>query len=138
MKKYLLSPPVLDAPRPVLERKEVLFRDDDGIQKPVFFVSKSFTDVETSYMASEKLILALHETRKKLFHSFQGRKAVVFTPFPIHNLLSKLKFAGRIGRWALPLALLDIEFIGRSSTKGQVLTDFFFWHHNLQGNKNCL
>lgn len=35
-----------------------------------------------------------------------------------------LDFAGRIGRWALPLASLDLKFKGRASMKGQVVENF--------------
>lgn len=81
LKQYLLNPPVLDAPRPgetlylyiVISKisfSSVLFRCNGGLQKSVFFVSKSFVGVELCYSASEKLILALHETRKRVSHYF--------------------------------------------------------------------
>lgn len=136
LKQYLLNPPILDAPRPgemlhlylaisKISLSSVLFRCDGGLQKPVFFVSKSFIGAELRYSASEKLILALHGTRKRLSHYFQGRKVIVYTPFPIHNLLAKLDFAGRIGRWALPLAPLDLEFKGCNSFEGASYGQFF-------------
>lgn len=70
------------------------------------------------------MVLALHELKKKLSHYFQVRRIIVLTFFPIHNILSKFDYAGRIGRWTIPLAPYDIEYRARSSIKGQVLADF--------------
>ena len=42
----------------------VLLRDQ-GVQQPVYYISKTLVDAETSYFPLEKLVLALvHATRK--------------------------------------------------------------------------
>ena len=43
----------------------VLIRVDDGIQRPVYYVSKSLNEAEVRYLPLEKAILAVvHATRK--------------------------------------------------------------------------
>ena len=72
---YLMQAPVLTAPKPgedlfmylsVSEYavSEVLLRDQ-GVQQPVYYLSKTLVDAETRYLPLEKLVLALvHATRK--------------------------------------------------------------------------
>ena len=47
-----------------------LVREDNGVQKPVYFVSKSLLDAEMIYPKLEKLVLALKMTAGKLRHYF--------------------------------------------------------------------
>ena len=43
----------------------VLIREDNGIQRPVYYVSKSLHEAEVRYLSLEKAILAVvHATRK--------------------------------------------------------------------------
>ena len=43
----------------------VLIRVDDGVQRPVYYVSKSLNEAEVRYLPLEKAILAVvHATRK--------------------------------------------------------------------------
>ena len=44
----------------------VLMRDDNGKQKPVFYTSKNFMDVETRYNTMEKMVLVLVNAKKKI------------------------------------------------------------------------
>ena len=42
----------------------VLIRDDNGVQRPVYYVSKSLHEAEVRYLPLEKAILAIvHATR---------------------------------------------------------------------------
>ena len=70
-----MQAPVLTAPKPgedlfmylsVSEYavSEVLLRDQ-GVQQPVYYISKTLVDAEMRYLPLEKLVLALvHATRK--------------------------------------------------------------------------
>ena len=49
----------------------VLLRDQ-GVQQPVYYVSKTLIDVKTSYLLLEKLVLALVHAMRKLPHYFQA------------------------------------------------------------------
>ena len=70
LKEYLSWPPIMSSP----EANEVLFayiavaphavslvliRMDNGIQRPVFYVSKSLHEAEIRYLSLEKAILAI-------------------------------------------------------------------------------
>ena len=48
----------------------VLIREDNGLQKPVYYVSKSIHKAEVRYLPLEKAILAVVHATRKLPHYF--------------------------------------------------------------------
>ena len=48
----------------------VLIRVDDGVQRPVYYVSKSLHKAEVRYLPLEKAILAMVRATRKLPHYF--------------------------------------------------------------------
>ena len=81
LKDYLARPPTMSSPEP----DEVLFayitvapyavslvliRVDNGIQRPVYYVSKSLHEAEVRYLPLEKAILAKVLGTRKLPHYF--------------------------------------------------------------------
>ena len=57
----------------------VLIQDDNGLQKPAYYVSKLLHEVEIRYLPLEKAILAVVHTTQKLPHYFQAHTVVVLT-----------------------------------------------------------
>ena len=57
----------------------VLIRVDSGIQRPVYYVSKSLNEAEGRYLPLEKAILAMVHATRKLPHYFQVHTVVVLT-----------------------------------------------------------
>ena len=57
----------------------VLIRVDSGIQRPVYYVSKSLNEIEVRYLPLEKAILAVVHATRKLPHYFQAHTVVVLT-----------------------------------------------------------
>ena len=57
----------------------VLIRVDSGIQRPVYYVSKSFNKVEVRYLPLEKAILAVVHATRKLPYYFQAHTMVVLS-----------------------------------------------------------
>ena len=57
----------------------VLIRFDIGIQRPVYYVSKSLHEAEVRYLPLEKAILAVVHGTRKLLHYFQAHTIVVLT-----------------------------------------------------------
>ena len=55
----------------------VLIRVDCGIQRPVYYVSKSLHEVEVRYLPLEKAILAVMLGTRKLSHYFQAHIVVI-------------------------------------------------------------
>ena len=65
----------------------VLIRVDCGVQRPVYYVSKSLHEAEVRYLPLEKAILAVVLGTCKLPHYFQAHTVVVFTQLPLKAIL---------------------------------------------------
>ena len=55
----------------------VLIRVDNGVQRPVYYVSKSLHEAEVRYLPLEKVILAVVLGTRKLPHYFQAHTVVI-------------------------------------------------------------
>ena len=107
LKEYISRPPIMSSP----EVDEVLFayivvaphavslvfvRVDSGIQRPVYYVSKSLHEAEVCYLPLEKVILAVVHATCKLPHYFESHTVVVLTQLPLRSLLRSVDYTGRI------------------------------------------
>ena len=134
LKDYLARPPIMSSPEP----DEVLFayivvapyavslvliRVDNGIQWPVYYVSKSLHEAEVHYLPLEKAILAIVLGTRKLPHYFQAHTVVVLTQLPLKTILRSADYIGRIAKWGTILGAFDIKYMPCTSIKGQVLAD---------------
>ncbi|XP_030936650.1 uncharacterized protein LOC115961886 [Quercus lobata] len=105
LKEYLARPPIMSSP----EADEVLFayvavafhavslvliREDNGKQRPVYYVSKSLHEAEIRYLPLENAVLAI-----------------------------SADYMGRIAKWGTILGAFDIRYMPRTAVKGQVLAD---------------
>ena len=90
LKQYLSHPLVLSRP----EKEEMLYaylvvmnyavsqvlvRNENGVQRLVYRVSKSLQEVETRYLPLEKAVLAIVHAMRKLPHYFQAQTVMVLT-----------------------------------------------------------
>ena len=109
LKNYLAHPSILSKP----EKEKVLYAyvaimahvvslvlicTEEGVQKPIYYVSKSFQEGETWYLPLEKAILAIIHTTKKLPHYFQAHTVIVLTQLPLQALLRKSDFTRRMAK----------------------------------------
>ena len=101
----------------------VLIQDDNSLQKPVYYVSKSLHEAEVIYLPLEKAILAVVYATRKLPHYFQAHTVVVLTQLPLKSMLRTADYTGRIAIWNTILGAFDIKYMPRTSIKGQVLVD---------------
>ena len=101
----------------------VLIRTEEGLQKPVYYVSKSLQETETWYLPLEKAILAIIHTTKKLPYYFQAHTAIVLTQLPLQASLQKSDFTRRVAKWGTILGVFDIKYLPQTAIKGQVLAD---------------
>ena len=101
----------------------VLIRVDGGVQRPVYFVSKSLHEAEVRYLPLEKAILAVVLGIRKLTHYFQAYTVVVFTQLLLKTILRSADYIGRVAKWDTILGAFDIKYMPCTSIKGQVLTD---------------
>ena len=101
----------------------VLIRVDSGIQRPVYYVSKSLHEAEVRYLPLEKAILAVMHATRKLPHYFQAHTVVVLTQFSLKSILQSADYTGRISKWGIILGAFDIKNMPRTSVKGQILAN---------------
>lgn len=120
LKSYLVHPFILFAPKfgeelylyrvvSYISVSAVLLREKDGIQKPIFFISRTLSDPETRYSAAEKLVLALIHAKKKLRHYFESHCIIVVTTYPLKAILSKPDIIGRNSKTAMSLSTLTFN-----------------------------
>ena len=98
LKDYLAQPPIMSSPEP----DEVLFayvavapyvvslvliRVNYGVQRSVYYVSKSLHEAEVRYLPLEKAILAAVLGTRNLPHYFQAHTVVVLTQLPLKAIL---------------------------------------------------
>ena len=74
----------------------VLIREDNGLQRPVYYVSKSLHEAEIRYSPLEKAILAVIHASRKLPHYLQAHTIVVLTQLPLKSVLRSADYTGRI------------------------------------------
>ena len=95
-------------------RERGFVREDESIQKPVYYVSKSLIDAQTRYTRIEKLIFALFVTTRKLKHYFQFFPIIMLTEYPLRTIVKNLEATGRIAKWVTRSDLLESH-----SSRGQ-------------------
>ena len=121
LKDYLARPPIMSSPEldeALYAVSLVLIRVDCGIQRPVYYVSKSLHEVEVRYLPLEKVILAIVLGTCKLPHYFQAHSVVVLTQLPLKAILRSADYTGRIAKCGTILGAFDIKYMPRTSVKG--------------------
>ncbi|KAK0580936.1 hypothetical protein LWI29_007867 [Acer saccharum] len=101
-----------------------LVRQEDGIQKPIYYTSKALLPAETRYSPAEKMALALITAVRKLRPYFQAHKIGVYTNCPLKLILQKPEVSGRLTKWAIELSEFDVEYLPRTAIKAQAVADF--------------
>ena len=74
----------------------VLIRVDNGVQRPVYYVSKSLHEAEIRYLPLEKAILAMVHGTRKLSHYFPAHIVIILTQLPLKTILRSVDYTGRI------------------------------------------
>ena len=77
----------------------VLIRVNGGVQRPVYYVSKSLHEAEMRYLPLKKAILAIVLGIRKLPYYFQAHTVVVLTQLPLKAILRSADYTGRIAKW---------------------------------------
>ena len=92
LKQYLSHPPIMSSPTvdevlfayiavALYAISLVLIWVDSGIQRPVYYVSKSLNEAEVRYLPLENAILAVVHATRKLLHYFQAHTVIVSLSF---------------------------------------------------------
>nr|GEV78972.1 reverse transcriptase domain-containing protein [Tanacetum cinerariifolium] len=102
----------------------VLMIEREAKQMPVYFFSRTLQGPEINYTPVENFVLALVHASKRLKRYLQIHPIIVITDQPIKQVLPKPKITGRLQKWSIKLGEYDIQYIPRTSVKGQILADF--------------
>ena len=96
----------------------ILLKLDQGVQKPIFYVSKTLVEAETCYLPLEKATLAIIHAIQRLPHYFQAYTIVLLNKPPLQALLRRSYFMGRIAKWGASLGAFDIQYRPRAYING--------------------
>ena len=107
LKQYLSHPSIMSSPVmdevlfayiavALYDISLVLIRVDSGIQRLVYYVSKSLNEAEVRYLPLEKAILAV--VHASLPYYFQAHTVVMLTQFPLKSVLRSADYTGRIAK----------------------------------------
>ena len=61
----------------------VILLRDQGVQQPIYYISKTLVDAEMRYLPLEKLVLALVHATRRLPHYFQAHTVYVLTKYSL-------------------------------------------------------
>jgi hypothetical protein len=140
IKEYLVTPPVLRAPKAedpfkmyIAAQEQVigvvLLQEEDGKEFLVAFVSRRLLDAETQYFFMEKLCLSLYYSCSKFRHYIFSSSCIVAYQYDVINhMLLKPILSGKIEKWAYALVEYDLAYEPLRSMKGQVVADFIVDH----------
>ena len=146
MKAYLSSSPLL-SPSQLGEEfflylavspaavSAALIREEERVQKPIYYASRALRGAEERYSPMEKLAFALVTVARKLKPYFQAHTVVVLIDKPLRRVISNPNAVGRLALWAIELREFDIQYRSRTAIKGQVVADFIaeFTHDEDKG-----
>ena len=148
LKTYLSSPPILVSPIEGelltlylavsdFSTSDVLVRDKERVQHPIYYCSRALRGAEERYPRMENLILALVTAARKLYPYFQAHTIEVPIEYPMKQVLHKPETSGRLMKWAIELSEFDIRYKPKIAIKGQVLVDFVMEFTSLEPAKDA-
>ncbi|KAK3006058.1 hypothetical protein RJ639_016676 [Escallonia herrerae] len=107
---------------PGIDHEVITYREEDGVQKPIYYISK--VDVETRYSKIDKIALALIISARRLRPYFQSHAIVVLTDQPLIKVLMSPEASERLVNWSIELGEFDIQYKPLIAIKAQALADF--------------
>ena len=102
----------------------VMVREEEGVQYPTYYTSKTMLDAETRYPLLEKWAFALVVAARKRRPYFQAFPISVIVNQPLRQTLHKPDASSRLVKWAIELSEFDISYKPRATIKAQAMTDF--------------
>ena len=116
-----------------------LVREEDKVQKPVYYASQTFRGAKERYPPREKLAFALVTAAHKLKSYFQAHTVIILTDKPLWQAMSNPEAAGQLALWAIELSEFNIQYRPRTTIKGQVVADFIakFTNGEDKGANEC-
>ncbi|PWA42739.1 reverse transcriptase domain-containing protein [Artemisia annua] len=113
----------------------MLFAERRCMQIPIYFISRALPDVEQSYAASEKLILALVHATRRLRRYFKDHPIRVLTDKPFERAFLNPDGTRRMVKWAKELEEYDIEYEENDPFEGQSNEPAKTYESSMSSNK---
>ena len=110
-----------------------LVREEDKVQKPVYYVNRALRGAEERYPPMENHAFALVTAARKLKPYFQAHTVIVLTNKPLWRAMSSPEAARKLALWAIELSEFDIQYRPCTAIKGQVVTDVIVEFTNKEG-----
>ena len=101
-----------------------LIREDDKVQKPIYYTSREFRGAEERYPPMEKLVFALVTAARKLKPYFQAHMVVILNDKPLRRAMSNPVATSQLALWAIKLSEFNIQYRPHIAIKGQVIANF--------------
>ncbi|KAG9458175.1 hypothetical protein H6P81_002683 [Aristolochia fimbriata] len=103
--------------------------DDQGKERPLYYLSRTMVGAELNYSPIEKTCLALIFAIQKLRHYLLAHSTnLISRADPLKFIMSRPMLSGRLAKWALLLSEFEINFIPQKAIKGQGLANFLADH----------
>ena len=99
-------------------------KDEEGNEKPIYYVSMTLKDTETRYPKIERACLVVIYASQRLKRYFLAHQILSVTKsHPIKALLHQPLLTGRIGQWLVLLSQYDIGLKIPKAVKSQAIAD---------------
>ena len=102
----------------------MLVKEEDKVQKLMYYVSKVFIGVKTRYLKIEKLAYTLMIITRKLCYYFQAHPIVVLTYQPLKQITQWPDTSRQLLKWSIKLREFLINYRPRMINKAQALANF--------------
>uniref|UniRef100_A0A2N9GY06 Uncharacterized protein n=1 Tax=Fagus sylvatica TaxID=28930 RepID=A0A2N9GY06_FAGSY len=98
--------------------------NDNGVEQPIYYVSRTLKDAESRYSGAERSCLALIYASQRLRHYFLAHKVQLMTKsHPIRSLLQRPVLSGKLAQWLLQLSQYEIIAETPTAIKSQAIAD---------------
>ncbi|RDX79008.1 hypothetical protein CR513_40612, partial [Mucuna pruriens] len=101
----------------------IIIQEEEGEQRPIYYVNKVLQGVELRYQKIEKATLIIVITARKLRPYFESHPVIYRINLPIKKILRKPKLARRMLGWVVELSKF-VTYERRGHMKAQLLTNF--------------
>lgn len=118
----------------------MLAQDDcNGVERPIYYLSRMSVDTETRYSLLKKLCLCLYFACMKLKQSIKPIDVYVLSHYDIiKHMLSKPILHSRIWKWALALTKFSLTFKPLKTMKAQIMADSIVDHAMVESSLNMV
>ena len=102
----------------------VLVQEDEGIEHPIYYLSKNLNETESKYSHVEKLALAAVQAIQRFRHYVLFRKTTIWSDCnPMTYILSRQLLGGKYSKWIAILQEFDLEFVRSKSKRALVFAE---------------